>query len=93
MLDEEGNPFRLDGIASRNLTPKSKAWAWFEAFGMKLEPGVRVNLEDAVGGEALGVISNKPGNDGTGLFARIDSIIPMPGPAASRQTTSHAAAA
>lgn len=79
VLDPTGNPYKIDGVASQKLTPKAKAWEWFTALGLNLQPGIVLDLENAVGNECLAVVTNKPGRDGTGSFARVDSLIPMPG--------------
>lgn len=75
--DPNGNPIEIDGIASRYLTPNSKAWAWCEALGMKLEIGKRHNLEDGIGGRALGKIIHKKSPNGA-EFARLDELMSLP---------------
>ncbi len=76
MLDENGEEVVLDPIANDKLTPKSKLTEWLKAFGVVAEVGETINIEEAIGKRALAVVGTKPGKDGTGEFATVDSIIP-----------------
>lgn len=84
-FDPNGNPIEIDGIASRYLSPLSKAWGWCEALGMKLEVGKRHDLEGAVGGVALGKVIHKASANGA-KYARLDELIPLPKGAAPTPT-------
>ena len=77
-VDVSGNPIQLDALANDKLTPKSKLWGWLEAFGLHPEVEDDVDMEAAVGQEALAVVENVPGKDGTGEFSRVANIIPLP---------------
>ena len=78
VVDGEGNPIELDGIANDKLSPMSKLTRWLSAFGVTSKPGEEVDMEDAVDREAMAVIVNKPGKDGTGAFPRIEDLVPLP---------------
>ena len=78
VFDQDGNPIELDGIANDLLTPLSKLTRWLGAFGLTSEPGEEIDMEQAIGREAMAVIINVPGKDGTGAFARISDIVPLP---------------
>jgi hypothetical protein len=78
VVDEEGNPVQLDGIANDKLTPMSKLSRWLTAFGVSAKPGEDVDMEKAIGQQAMAVIVLKPGKDGTGAFPRIDDLVPLP---------------
>jgi hypothetical protein len=77
VLDEDGNPITLDGIANRKLTPGSKLWKWLEAFGLKMAVGERVDIEQIVGRQAFAVVVSREGAKG-GTFARIENLVPAP---------------
>lgn len=78
VMDTEGNPIELDGIANDKLTPMSKLTRWLAAFGVTAIPGEDVDMEEAVGREAMAVVVLKPGKDGTDMFPRIDDLVPLP---------------
>lgn len=78
VVDEEGNPVQLDGIANDKMTPMSKLSRWLSAFGVSAKPGEDVDMEEAIGKQAMAVIVLKPGKDGTGAFPRIDDLVPLP---------------
>lgn len=78
VLDEEGNPVRLDGIASDKLTPLSKLTRWLKAFGVTAEPGEEIDMARAIGQRAQAVIVLRPGKDGTGSFPRIEDLVALP---------------
>lgn len=75
-LDEEGNPIKLDGIANRVLSPKSKLWKWLMAFGVKFAIGEDIDIEECIGQEAFAVVEDLT-KDGT-VFSRVVDIIPAP---------------
>lgn len=78
VVDNEGNPYELDGIAIDILTPESKLTKWLAAFGVTAKPGETLDMEEAIGRECLAEIVHKPGKDGTGAFPRIDKLVPLP---------------
>jgi hypothetical protein len=78
VVDNEGNPYELDGIANDILTPESKLTKWLAALGVTAKPGEGIDMEDAVGHECLAEIVHKPGKDGTGAFPRIEKLVPLP---------------
>ena len=78
VVDEEGNRIELDGIANDKLTPLSKLTRWLTAFGVTAEAGEEIDMEEAIGREAMAVIVVKPGKDGTGAFPRVDDLVPLP---------------
>lgn len=78
VLDEEGNPVELDGLANDKLTPLSKLTVWLAAFGVTAKPGEDIDMSEAIGRKAMAVIVLKPGKDGTGAFPRIENLVPLP---------------
>lgn len=78
VVDTEGNPVELDGIANDILTPESKLTKWLAALGVTAKPGEGLDMEDAVGRECLAEIVHRPGKDGSGAFPRIDKLVPLP---------------
>ena len=48
MVDGEGNPIELDGIANDKLSPMSKLTRWLAAFGVVAKHGEDVDMEDAI---------------------------------------------
>lgn len=75
VLDENGDAVELDAIASRKLSPKSKLWGWLTALGVQLDVGADIDLEEAIGHEALAVIEDHTGTDGA-VFSRVKDLIP-----------------
>ena len=74
----DGQPVEIDGIANDKLTPLSKLTRWLGAFGVSAEPGEELDMEQAIGLEAMAVIVNRPSKDGSGNFARVDDLVPLP---------------
>lgn len=77
MVMPDGNPVQLDAIANDRLTPKSKLWGWLEAFGLKVEVGSDIDIDDVVGREAYAVVVDKASEQG-GVFSKVDNLIPLP---------------
>ena len=76
MEDEEGEPISLDGVSDRKLTPNNKTTRWVEAFGIGLEVGDEVDLEDCIDKRCLAMIGVK--DTDKGKFNTIDTLMPLP---------------
>ncbi len=76
-VNVDGGPIILDPIANRKLTPKTKLWGWFQAFGIDPEIGKDLDTETMVGRHALALVQNKI-SDGGGKWPKVVNFMPLP---------------
>lgn len=74
VLDSDGEPVVIDAIANWLLSPMSKLWAWLENLGMHPQVGFDLDLEDAIGRQAVAsIIDGTSSKDGS-LFSKVDAL-------------------
>lgn len=74
-VDEDGELIELSTIANFTLTPKSKLWGIFEAFGIKPTLGQDLDTDLMVGKRAFAVTGQKPRDDGS-HWVTVEALIP-----------------
>ncbi len=76
-VNVDGGPIILDPIANFKLTPKSKLWGWFQAFGLDPQIGKEIDTEDMVGKRALALVQNKITDAGS-KWPKVVNFMPLP---------------
>jgi hypothetical protein len=62
VVDGNGEPIVMKEVANDTWNPFTKAWQWAIGFGLPLDVGVEIDLEDFVGKTAIGRIENRVSN-------------------------------
>jgi hypothetical protein len=75
-FDEDGQPVKLDAIASRKLSPNSKMTRWLAAFNVPFIVGNRIDLEQIIGKSCMATILNKQTERGE--FSRVEELVAAP---------------
>jgi hypothetical protein len=74
--DDEGEPLTREAMASDYLTTGSKLTRYLFAFGISASVGQDIDLDDAIGKQALAVVGKK--TKGDKVYDTIDNLIPAP---------------
>jgi hypothetical protein len=84
MEEDDGEPVTREAMAGDYLTPGSKLTRYLFAFGISAGIGEEVEIEDAVGRQALAVVGQK--TKGEKVYDTIENLIPAPKTALRRAT-------